>query len=166
MSRRANLLLQEDQVAKSKPRRPRDPARPNLPFDPMPDRIEPCLAKLRSTAPAGDDWAFEVKWDGDRFAAHIEPKGVRLSTRGGHHWTARFPEMLKQRGNSGAQSRRHNMSMYRDAMVVLAEMEIEPRKSAVLLEAAGGLSSSLWCRRRKDLRIIREGGSAVMAMVC
>jgi hypothetical protein len=58
------------------------------------------------------------------------------------------------------------MSMYWDAMVVLAEMEIEPRKSAVLLEAEGGLTSSLWYRRRNDFRIIREGGSAVMAMVC
>ena len=38
----------------------------------MPERIEPCLALLSSKAPTGDDWAFEVKWDGYRLGVHIE----------------------------------------------------------------------------------------------
>ena len=59
--------------------------------DPMPDRVEPCLALLAKKAPAGDDWAFEVKWDGYRLAIHIERSRVRILTRGGHDWTARFP---------------------------------------------------------------------------
>jgi len=92
MSKRAKPLLQEDAfTAKSKPRQKRDPAQPNLPFDPMPDRVGPCLALLKSTPPAGPDWAFEIKWDGYRLAIHIEPKGVRILTRGGHDWTHRFP---------------------------------------------------------------------------
>lgn len=91
MSRRAKPLLQDDQVAKSRPRRKRDPAQPNLPFDPMPERIEPCLATLKPVPPKGDDWLFEMKWDGYRLAIHIEPKGVRIITRGGHDWTVRFP---------------------------------------------------------------------------
>jgi bifunctional non-homologous end joining protein LigD len=91
MSRRAKLLLQDDQVAKSRLRSRRDEAQPNLPFDPMPERIEPCLALLKTTAPAGGEWAFEVKWDGYRLAIHIEPARVRLITRGGHDWTHRFP---------------------------------------------------------------------------
>jgi bifunctional non-homologous end joining protein LigD len=91
MSRRAKPLLQDGSVAKSRPARPRDPAQPNLPFDPMPERIEPCLALLKSVPPKGPDWAFEVKWDGYRLAIHIEPKGVRIITRGGHDWTDRFP---------------------------------------------------------------------------
>lgn len=95
MSRRAKPLLQDDQVAKSKPRKPRDPAQPNLPFDPMPDRVEPCLATLKPSPPVGDDWAFEVKWDGYRLAVHIDPKGVRLITRGGHDWTSRFPKIAE-----------------------------------------------------------------------
>lgn len=93
MSRRAKPLLQDDQVAKSQPRRRRDPAQPNLPFDPMPDRVEPCLALLKTTAPAGPDWAFEVSWTGYRLAIHIEPKGVRILTLGGHDWTHRFPSI-------------------------------------------------------------------------
>jgi len=91
MSRRAKPLLQDEHLLKSKPARPRDPAQPNLPFDPMPDRIEPCLALLKPAPPTGPDWAYEVKWDGYRLAIHIEPKGVRIVTRGGHDWTHRFP---------------------------------------------------------------------------
>lgn len=39
-----------------------------LNFDPMSDRVEPCLALLTARAPIGPDWAFEVKWDGYRLA--------------------------------------------------------------------------------------------------
>ena len=49
--------------------------------DPMPDRVEPCLALLAAKAPAGDDWAFEVKWDGYRVAIHITGKRVQIITR-------------------------------------------------------------------------------------
>lgn len=59
--------------------------------DPMPERVEPCLAKLQSRPPVGDDWAFEVKWDGYRLAIHIVGKRVRIITRGGFDWTPRFP---------------------------------------------------------------------------
>ncbi|MDC9834327.1 non-homologous end-joining DNA ligase [Rhizobium binxianense] len=75
----------------SRPRRRRDPAQPNLPLDPMPARIEPCLALLKAKPPKGDDWIYEIKWDGYRLAVHIEPKGVRILTHGGHDWTDRFP---------------------------------------------------------------------------
>lgn len=101
MSRRAKPLLQDDSVAKSKPARPRDPAQPNLPFDPMAERIEPCLALLKPVPPKGPDWVFEVKWDGYRLAIHIEPKGVRIITRGGHDWTHRFPAIAEATSKLG-----------------------------------------------------------------
>jgi bifunctional non-homologous end joining protein LigD len=92
MSKLVKPLLQDDAfTAKSKPRRKRDPAQPNLPFDPMPYRVEPCLALLKTAPPVGPNWAFEIKWDGYRLAILIEPKGVRIITRGGHDWTHRFP---------------------------------------------------------------------------
>lgn len=60
--------------------------------DPMPQRVEPCLALLSSKAPNGRDWSYEIKWDGYRVALHIEPgERVRIITRGGHDWTSRFP---------------------------------------------------------------------------
>ena len=77
------------EVVKGPARRKR-PQR-DLFVDPMPDRIEPCLAQLHSEPPAGDDWAFEVKWDGYRLAIHIVGKRVRIITRGGFDWTPRFP---------------------------------------------------------------------------
>ncbi|MGR9477033.1 non-homologous end-joining DNA ligase [Rhizobium leguminosarum] len=91
-SRKSSLpLLRDAEVPiRSRPRRRRDPAQPQLPFDPMPARIEPCLALLKSRPPKGRQWAFEVKWDGYRLAVHIEPTGIRILTRGGHDWTARF----------------------------------------------------------------------------
>lgn len=59
--------------------------------DPMPDRVEPCLALLASRPPEGPDWAYEVKWDGYRLAVHLKDGKVRVLTRGGHDWTHRFP---------------------------------------------------------------------------
>lgn len=58
--------------------------------DPMPERVEPCLARLQSTPPTGYEWAYEVKWDGYRLAIHVTGKQVQIITRGGHDWTARF----------------------------------------------------------------------------
>ncbi|MDC9808410.1 non-homologous end-joining DNA ligase [Rhizobium binxianense] len=80
----------------SRPRRRRDPAQPQLALDPMPARIDPCLALLKPRPPKGPQWAFEVKWDGYRLAVHIEPKGVRILTRGGHDWTYRFPAIAAE----------------------------------------------------------------------
>ncbi|TBC21572.1 non-homologous end-joining DNA ligase [Rhizobium ruizarguesonis] len=85
------LLQETDKPVRSRARKPRNPAQPNLLLDPMPDRIDPCLALLKPKPPKGPQWAFEVKWDGYRLAVHIEPTGIRILTRGGHDWTHRFP---------------------------------------------------------------------------
>ncbi len=73
--------------------KPRDPKQPVLPFDPMPDRVEPCLALLVPKPPKGPQWIYEVKWDGYRLAIHVESTRVRVITRGGHDWTHRFPSI-------------------------------------------------------------------------
>ena len=85
------LLVEDDLPLKSGRVRKRDPKQPELPFDPMPERIEPCLAKLAQKPPHGEEWSYELKWDGYRLAVHVEPAGVRIITRGGHDWTHRFP---------------------------------------------------------------------------
>lgn len=72
--------------------------------DPMPERVEPCLAQLSRKAPAGYEWAYEVKWDGYRLAIHIAGKRARIITRGGHDWTARFPTIAHDALELGAQS--------------------------------------------------------------
>ncbi|MBX5189330.1 ATP-dependent DNA ligase [Rhizobium sp. NZLR3b] len=90
------LLSDVEAPVRSQPRRRRDPAQPQLLLDPMPARIDPCLALLKPRPPKGPQWTFEVKWDGYRLAVHIEPKGVRIITRGGHDWTDRFPAILAE----------------------------------------------------------------------
>ena len=89
------LLLDDTAPIQSRPVKRRNPEQPHLPFDPMPDRVEPCLAELRKKPPTGRDWSWEVKWDGYRLAVHIEPVRVRLITRGGHDWTHRFPAIAQ-----------------------------------------------------------------------
>jgi bifunctional non-homologous end joining protein LigD len=88
---RSKPLLAGDKPLKGRARKPRDPAQPNLPLDPMPERVEPCLAVLKSKPPSGPRWLYEIKFDGYRLAVHIEPGRVRILTRGGHDWTSRFP---------------------------------------------------------------------------
>lgn len=88
------LLRDTEAPIRSKPRRKPNPAQPQLPFDPMPDRVEPALAQLKSHPPKGKEWSWELKWDGYRLAVHIEPQGTRILTRGGHDWTHRFPAIV------------------------------------------------------------------------
>lgn len=85
------LLRRTEEPLLSLPRRRRDPTQPQLPLDPMPARVEPCLALIKKRPPKGQQWAFEVKWDRYRLAIHIGPSGVRILTRGAHDWTHRFP---------------------------------------------------------------------------
>jgi bifunctional non-homologous end joining protein LigD len=85
------LLRDADKPVRSRPRKPRNPAQPNLPLDPIPDRVEPCLALLKARPPKGDDWVYEIKWDGYRLSVHVEPTRIRILTRGGHDWSDRFP---------------------------------------------------------------------------
>jgi bifunctional non-homologous end joining protein LigD len=96
------LRTEPEVPLKSRAPAARDPRQPRLPFDPMPDRIEPCLALLASKPPKGDDWAFEIKWDGYRLAIHVEPTKVRILTRGGHDWTTRFSGISEAARDLGA----------------------------------------------------------------
>jgi bifunctional non-homologous end joining protein LigD len=43
--------------------------------------------------PAGAEWLHEIKHDGYRLACRIDRGDVRLFTRSGSDWTARFPEI-------------------------------------------------------------------------
>jgi len=92
------------EVLRSPPVRARRHAELDLFADPMPERIEPCLALLQSMPPQGADWAFEVKWDGYRLAVHRDERGVRVITRGGFDWTERFPSIAAAAADLDASS--------------------------------------------------------------
>jgi bifunctional non-homologous end joining protein LigD len=68
---------------------PQDPDR-----KPMPERIEPMMAKLSTAIPSPDSaWGFEFKWDGIRALAYVEGGHVRLMSRSGEDITPRYPEI-------------------------------------------------------------------------
>lgn len=68
----------------------------------MPSNIKPQLATLSNKLPAGDDWIYEVKYDGYRLISFIQSDQIRLQTRNGNDWTDRFPGLaveLRQFGS-------------------------------------------------------------------
>ncbi|MCB4809818.1 DNA ligase D [Methylovorus menthalis] len=67
--------------------------------EPMPTTMQPQLALLAKKAPLGEDWLTEVKFDGYRMLARREQGKVRLYSRNGHDWTAKWKgiaDALKQ----------------------------------------------------------------------
>ena len=57
--------------------------------------IELCLSSPADKPPSGSIWIHEIKHDGFRFMARRDPVGIRLITRGGHDWSARFPLVVE-----------------------------------------------------------------------
>ena len=60
---------------------------------PLPAKLEPQLATLASALPKSGDWITETKLDGYRLLARIDKGRVKLFTRNGHDWTAKFPAL-------------------------------------------------------------------------
>ncbi|MFM0312880.1 DNA ligase D [Paraburkholderia sp. RL17-383-BIF-A] len=65
----------------------------------LPASFKPQLATLVDAAPAGDDWSYEIKFDGYRVLVRIDrmTKGnaVKVFTRAGNDWTAKFGKQVK-----------------------------------------------------------------------
>ena len=55
--------------------------------------LQPCLPRRAITPPTGDGWIHEMKHDGFRIVARREGDRVRLFTRNGYDFTARFPKI-------------------------------------------------------------------------
>lgn len=58
-------------------------------------KIEAMLASLADTPPKGDDWLFEIKYDGYRILAVITDKRAQLLTRNGNDYTDKFASIAK-----------------------------------------------------------------------
>ena len=56
----------------------------------MPGFIKPQLATIKFTAPKGDQWLHEIKFDGYRVQVHLNKGRRRVFTRNGLDWTKRF----------------------------------------------------------------------------
>ncbi|MFM0413996.1 DNA ligase D [Paraburkholderia aromaticivorans] len=65
----------------------------------LPASFRPQLATLVDAAPAGDDWSYEIKFDGYRVLVRIDRKtkghAVKVFTRAGNDWTAKFGKQVE-----------------------------------------------------------------------
>jgi bifunctional non-homologous end joining protein LigD len=57
--------------------------------------IEPCLPSLADRPPCGSEWLHEIKHDGFRLLACRDAAGIRLLTRNGNDFTARYPLIVE-----------------------------------------------------------------------
>lgn len=60
-----------------------------------PRQFKPQLTDHRDTAPDGERWLHEIKWDGYRLLADLHEGEVKLRSRNGLDWTADFPEVVQ-----------------------------------------------------------------------
>jgi len=94
----AQELSVPDPPAASKKKSTRLPLKREFPKgatrEPMPKVISPMLAELgKGTPPSGDDWLFEVKWDGVRSLCFIEGGQVRMISRNANAIDKQYPEL-------------------------------------------------------------------------
>ncbi len=71
----------------------------------LPESLKPQLATLVDGVPRhGDDWLYEVKFDGYRMMARVEGARVQMFTRNGHDWGDKLPHLVAsiQRLNVGS----------------------------------------------------------------
>jgi bifunctional non-homologous end joining protein LigD len=59
----------------------------------MPENIEPMAAMVADHPPRGNDWLFEIKWDGVRALAFIDREEVHLQARSGARCERQYPEL-------------------------------------------------------------------------
>ena len=61
----------------------------------LPKRVGLQLARLVPSAPAGDDWLHEVKFDGYRVLIWRQGAKVRITSRGDQDWSAKLPGVIQ-----------------------------------------------------------------------
>jgi bifunctional non-homologous end joining protein LigD len=75
---------------------PTDPDR-----QPMPERVLPMLARAGDLPKDERNWSFEVKWDGIRAIAYVQPGRLRLESRNLREITEGYPEVRGLIGDVG-----------------------------------------------------------------
>ena len=80
------------------------------------ERADAQLAKLVDAPPTGDEWVYEVKYDGYRILAFTEQGKTRLMTRNDNAYTDRFPAIAASVNELAA-----GRAMVLDGEVVIAD---------------------------------------------
>src|SRR5579859_1002243 len=68
---------------------------------PMPEHVLPMLARAGDLPADEANWSFEVKWDGVRAIAYLQPGRLRLESRNGNDITEAYPELRALIGDLG-----------------------------------------------------------------
>jgi bifunctional non-homologous end joining protein LigD len=108
--------------------------------DPMPEHVVPMLAKLGDLPRDEDRYGFEVKWDGVRAIAYVEPGRLRLESRNLNDVTTQYPEVRALARELGART------AVLDGEIVAFDAEGHP--SFERLQQRMHLSSESQVRRR------------------
>ena len=74
---------------------PEDPER-----EPMPERLQPMLARTGTLPRDNGEWAYEIKWDGVRAIGYVDGGRLRLESRNGNDITPRYPELRGARAGA------------------------------------------------------------------
>src|ERR1700747_283199 len=74
---------------------PRTVARQRANTAALPEWVVPQLTHVGETAPDGDQWLHEIKYDGYRMHARLDRGAVKLLTRTGLDWTHKYPAIAK-----------------------------------------------------------------------
>jgi bifunctional non-homologous end joining protein LigD len=69
------------------------PADPNR--EPMPQHLQPMLARAGALPDNDGRWAYEIKWDGVRAIAYSQPGQLRLESRNLNDTTGQYPELSR-----------------------------------------------------------------------
>jgi bifunctional non-homologous end joining protein LigD len=109
--------------------------------------------KLRSGPPTGPDWLHEIKFDGFRIQLHKSGDEVRLFSRNGKDFTARFPLVAE------AVRSLPTRSAVIDGELVACDAEGKPDFYALMRRYTHGLC--IWCF---DLLVL--GGSDLRPQPC
>jgi bifunctional non-homologous end joining protein LigD len=71
-------------------------------YVPMPERLEPMLARTGPLPRDEENYGFEVKWDGIRALLYCDHGHLRLQGRNFSDFTPRYPELRELAGELGA----------------------------------------------------------------
>src|ERR1022692_912306 len=61
---------------------------------PMPENVEPMLAQIgKGDPPRGDEWLYEIKWDGVRALCYVDHAKLHMVSRNGNRMDRQYPEL-------------------------------------------------------------------------
>jgi bifunctional non-homologous end joining protein LigD len=67
---------------------------PGVQKAPMPETVAPMLAQIgKGDPPSGDEWLYEIKWDGVRALCYLDNGGLRMVSRKGNRMDRQYPEL-------------------------------------------------------------------------